>query len=119
MWQPNRGEMSALSSPDTEKSILGAILLNDDAYFEAAPLLRFEDFSLDSHRRIYARMAAMAGAGRPIDVVSLIEELRSANELAQVGDVGYVRSRPMQFTMVNRDMEFHREGSRRFRGETK
>lgn len=84
--------MSALSSPDTEKTILGAILLNDDAYFEAAPLLRYEDFSLDSHRRIYARMAAMAGAGKPITVGALIEELETAKELKQVGDTAYVSS---------------------------
>ena len=84
--------MSALASPDTEKSILGAILLNGDAYFEAAPLLRLEDFSLDSHRKIYGRMVALAGAGKPIDSRTLVEELQNAKELKAVGDVAYIAS---------------------------
>ena len=41
---------------EAERSILGAILLDNMAYNEAAENLRPDDFSLDSHRRIYSRM---------------------------------------------------------------
>src|ERR1039457_7559349 len=40
---------------DAEKTILGAILLDNAAHAEAAEKIDFEDFSLDSHRRIYMR----------------------------------------------------------------
>ncbi len=45
---------------EAERSILGAILLDNFAYNQAAEHLRIEDFSLDSHRRIYTRMVDLA-----------------------------------------------------------
>ena len=39
---------------DAERTILGAILLDNAAFYDASDKLRVEDFSLDSHRRIYA-----------------------------------------------------------------
>ena len=53
---------------DAERSILGAILLDNFAYNQAAEHLRIEDFSLDSHRRIYSRMVDLAESSRPIDM---------------------------------------------------
>jgi replicative DNA helicase len=73
-----------------ERSILGAILLDNLAYNEAAEHLRAEDFSLDSHRRIYSRMVDLAESSRPIDMITLIEELDRRKELEAIGDVGYV-----------------------------
>jgi replicative DNA helicase len=81
------------TSIDAEKSILGAILLDDKAYDEAAAAgLEAADFSLDSHRRIYQHMGALAAASRPIDLITLIEELGTHKELGAVGDFGYVSS---------------------------
>jgi replicative DNA helicase len=76
---------------DAERSILGAILLDKKAYDEAAALgLTASDFSLDSHRRIYSRMIELAESSRPIDLITLIEELKRHKELEAIGDVGYV-----------------------------
>ena len=80
------------ASVGVEKSILGAILLDNLAYYQAAEYLKIEDFSLDSHRRIYARMVDLAESQRPIDMITLIEELDCNKELQAVGDVGYVSS---------------------------
>ena len=52
---------------EAERSILGAILLDNFSYNQAAEHLKPEDFSLDSHRRIYARMMELAESSRPID----------------------------------------------------
>jgi replicative DNA helicase len=73
-----------------ERSILGAILLDNLAYNQAAEHLRAEDFSLDSHRRIYTRMIDLAESSRPIDMITLIEELDRRKELEAIGDAGYV-----------------------------
>ncbi|HYL16283.1 MAG TPA: replicative DNA helicase [Terriglobales bacterium] len=78
------------ASVQAERSILGAILLDNLAYNEAAEHLRAEDFSLDSHRRIYSRMVDLAESSRPIDMITLIEELDRRKELEAIGDVGYV-----------------------------
>jgi len=80
------------ASVEAERSILGAILLDNFAYNQAAEHLRTEDFSLDSHRRIYARMVDLAESSRPIDMITLIEELERNKELQAIGDVAYVSS---------------------------
>src|SRR5438128_11907714 len=97
---------------EAERSILGAILLDNLAYNQAAEHLRPEDFSLDSHRRIYSRMMDLAESSRPIDMITLIEELVCRRELEAVGDVRYVsglvdgvpdRPRFVHFIRVVRD----------------
>jgi replicative DNA helicase len=75
---------------EAERSILGAILLDNFAYNQAAEHLKPEDFSLDSHRRIYNRMVDLAESSRPIDMITLVEELDRRKELEAIGDVGYV-----------------------------
>src|ERR1700690_4383022 len=77
---------------EAERSILGAILLDNFAYNQAAEHLRIEDFSLDSHRRIYSRMVDLAESSRPIDMITLIEELDRHKDLQPIGDVGYISS---------------------------
>ena len=77
---------------EAEKSILGAILLDNFAYNQAAEHLRVEDFSLDSHRRIYSRMVDLSESSRPIDMITLIEELERHKDLQAIGDVAYVSS---------------------------
>jgi replicative DNA helicase len=80
------------ASTEVERSILGAILQDNFLYNEAAEHLRVEDFMLDSHRRIYQRMVDLAESSRPIDMITLVEELERHRDLQAVGDVGYVAS---------------------------
>src|ERR1700722_18048627 len=77
---------------EAERLILGAILSDNFAYNQAAEYLREEDFSLDSHRRIYSRMVDLAESSRPIDMITLIDELDRRKELQAIGDVAYVSS---------------------------
>jgi len=75
---------------EAERSILGAILLDNLAFNQAAEHLKPEDFSLDSHRRIYTRMVDLAESSRAIDLITLVEELDRRKELEAIGDVGYL-----------------------------
>ncbi|HEY1464090.1 MAG TPA: replicative DNA helicase [Terriglobales bacterium] len=75
---------------EAERSILGAILLDNFAYNEAAEHLKPEDFSLDSHRRIYTRMQDLAESSRSIDLITLVEELDRRKELQAIGDAAYI-----------------------------
>ena len=50
-----------------EMAILGAILLNNGHYQEAAGRIEAVDFSLDSHRRVFARMGELITAGAGVD----------------------------------------------------
>ncbi|GGH01405.1 replicative DNA helicase [Silvibacterium dinghuense] len=80
------------ASIDAERSILGAILLDNQAYNEAAEKIRAEDFALDSHQRIFSRMAELIDAGRALDIVTLSEELARRKEIESVGGVAYLAS---------------------------
>jgi replicative DNA helicase len=77
---------------DAEKTILGAILLDNAAHAEAAEKLQPDDFSLDSHRRIYLRMGELIDAQRAVDIVTLANELARCKEIEAVGGVAYLAS---------------------------
>ena len=77
---------------DAEKTILGAILLDNAAHAEAAEVLKPDDFSLDSHRRIYLRMSELTDTGRAVDIVTLANELARYKEVESVGGVAYLAS---------------------------
>ncbi|HXZ80945.1 MAG TPA: replicative DNA helicase [Terriglobales bacterium] len=80
------------ASVDAERAILGAILLDNDAYWHASASLRSDKLSLDSHRRIYARITEMLEQNRAVDIITLCEELRQQQQLEAVGGVAYVAS---------------------------
>ncbi len=79
---------------DAEKTILGAILLDNTAHSEAAERLEPDDFSLDSHRRIFQRMTDLRDSQRAVDIVTLAEELARYKEVEAVGGVAYLASLP-------------------------
>jgi replicative DNA helicase len=77
---------------DAEKTILGAILLDNAAHSEAAERIEPDDFSLDSHRRIFMRMSELMDAQRAVDIVTLSHELARYKEIEAVGGVAYLAS---------------------------
>jgi replicative DNA helicase len=77
---------------EAEKSVLGAILINNDAFNHAAELIDSRDFFRDAHRRIFDKMVALSERGDAIDLVTLKEELQRASELEQVGGPAYIAS---------------------------
>lgn len=80
------------ASIDAERAIIGAILLDNAAYDQAAAKIKAGDFSLDAHRRIFFRMCELSEAGKPIDFVTLTEQLGMHKEIEAVGGVAYVTS---------------------------
>jgi replicative DNA helicase len=79
-------------SMEAERSILGAILLDNSLYDQAAEHLTPDDFSLDAHRRIYSRMHDLQESGRPVDMITLVEELDRRKEVEAIGGVAYLSS---------------------------
>ncbi len=77
---------------DAEKTILGAILLDNAAHSEAAEKIDADDFSLDSHRRIFLRITELMNSQRAVDIVTLAEELARNKEVESVGGVAYLAS---------------------------
>jgi replicative DNA helicase len=82
--------MEALTHVDAEKTVLGCVLLDPVALYRVLPLLRAQDFSLDSHRRIYHAISDLAEAGKPVDDMTVTDALISKGQLDAVGGVGYL-----------------------------
>lgn len=77
---------------EAERSILGAILLDDKAVLTVFETLKPQDFYLDSHRRIFEKMLHLVSNSRPIDLVTLKDELMRSNELESIGGAAYLAS---------------------------
>lgn len=80
------------ASLDAERAIIGAVLLDNQCFDQAAAKIKAGDFSLDAHRRIFFRMCELSEAGKPIDFVTLTEQLGQHKEIEAVGGVVYVTS---------------------------
>src|SRR6187455_2041892 len=77
---------------EAEKSVLGAILIHNEAFNHAAELIDSRDFFRDAHRRIFDKMVALSERNDPIDFVTLREELGRSGELEEVGGPAYIAS---------------------------
>jgi replicative DNA helicase len=75
---------------EAEKSVLGAILLDNAAISEALGVLGASDFYRESHRQIFAHMVALSEAHEPIDAITLSDKLRGAGLLEQIGGPAYI-----------------------------
>ncbi len=80
------------ASLDTERFILGTILLNDTYYLQVAGSLEPDDFALEKHRRIFGRMKDLYEKGERIDRVTLADELIKQGQLESVDGLAYLVS---------------------------
>jgi replicative DNA helicase len=72
--------------------VLGAILINNQAFNQAAEVIDAEDFFRDAHRRIFHTMVALTDRSEPVDLVTLKDELVRSSELDEVGGPAYISS---------------------------
>jgi replicative DNA helicase len=77
---------------EAERSVLGAILVHNDAFNTAAQVIDSGDFYRDAHRRIFDRMVTLNERGAAIDFITLKEELSRGGDLEHVGGPAYVAS---------------------------
>ncbi|CAM5215122.1 Replicative DNA helicase OS=Ureibacillus acetophenoni OX=614649 GN=SAMN05877842_105184 PE=3 SV=1 [Ureibacillus acetophenoni] len=75
---------------EAEQSVLGAIFLDPTALITASEILIPEDFYRISHQKIFKTMLFLSDHGKPIDLVTVTEELSSKKELEDVGGLSYL-----------------------------
>src|SRR6187551_1563780 len=75
---------------DLEEAVLGAIMLEKNAFDTVAEILKPECFYVEGHQRIFRCMQNLAQKSQPIDILTVVEELRSKEELEMVGGAYYV-----------------------------
>lgn len=73
-----------------EMSVLGGVLLENEALNKALEILRPEDFYRESHRKIFEALIELSENGEPADLVTLTAALQKRGELETVGGSGYL-----------------------------
>jgi replicative DNA helicase len=80
----------AFEAPEAERALLGALLRWPEALCEVAPDLRADDFHSDAHRRLYRTIVSRWDAGKPIDLVTIADDLKAAGDVANIGGYAYL-----------------------------
>ncbi|MDQ5850333.1 MAG: replicative DNA helicase [Pseudomonadota bacterium] len=77
-------------SIEAEQSLLGALLLDNQAFDRVADLITGEDFYRDDHRRIWRHVSKLIGANRPADVVTVNESVEASEDKDKTGGGAYL-----------------------------
>ncbi|MGM9986854.1 MAG: replicative DNA helicase [Bacillaceae bacterium] len=75
---------------EAEQAVIGAILIDPNAFTTASELLLPPDFYRVAHQKIFEAILSLNEQGEPIDLVTLTTQLADKNELEEVGGVSYL-----------------------------
>src|SRR5688500_8601593 len=75
---------------EAEQSVLGGVLIDNQAFHKVVDLLSPEDFYRPAHGKIYAAMCELAGKSEPIDVVTLTAKMKEMGFYEEVGGAAYL-----------------------------
>ncbi|MEC7643601.1 MAG: replicative DNA helicase [Pseudomonadota bacterium] len=81
---------SAPHSIEAEQSVLGGLMLDNDAWDKVSGLIIAQDFYHRAHRLIFTAMQSLADSSQPMDLVTVSEELEANTELDAVGGFAYL-----------------------------
>jgi replicative DNA helicase len=77
---------------EAEQSILGGILIENEALHKVMEILNVDDFYRDAHQRIFNAIVDLSERGEPADLITLMNELRKLNQLDSIGGASYLAS---------------------------
>ena len=75
---------------EMEKAVLGALMIDRDAYMEVCNLLRVESFYEPRNQMIYEAIVKLSAEESPVDVLTITDKLGKMGKLEEVGGPGYV-----------------------------
>ena len=91
---------------DVEMAVLGAMLLEKGAIAKVIEILDDSSFYKPAHQRIFAGMIALFERSEPVDLITLIEELRRRGELEKIGGEYYLTELTTRVTTAA-NVEYH------------
>ncbi len=77
-------------SREAEEAVIGAVLINPEAYYDVAQFLRPDDFYIHRHRWVWEAFTRLQERRMPIDFLTVVEELDQIGQLAEVGGPAYL-----------------------------
>jgi replicative DNA helicase len=75
---------------EAEQSVLGAILLDNEAINHALETITAEDFYREAHREVFRAMADLSDHSQPVDAITLTDALRTRGKLEMIGGAAYI-----------------------------
>ena len=75
---------------DFEEAVLGALMIEKDAYSVVSEILRPESFYDHRHQLLYKAITTLAMRQQPIDILTVAEQLRTTGELEEAGGPFYI-----------------------------
>jgi replicative DNA helicase len=78
------------SSAETEQAVIGSILMDKDEMMNVADILVPDDFYQSEYRMIYQAMVQINSEGRPVDLVTVHEQLKSMNVPPEVSSLDFM-----------------------------
>ncbi len=75
---------------ESEKSVLGALMLDKDAIIKVADLITSADFYTPNHSKIFEAIFELFEKGEPIDILSVSKKLKDENQLIEIGGSAYL-----------------------------
>ncbi|ATV39203.1 replicative DNA helicase [Prevotella intermedia] len=75
---------------DIEKVVLGALMIDSDAFTVVSEMIRPETFYDPRHQKIYGAIQALNLHEKPVDIMTVAEELKRSGELEEVGGPAYI-----------------------------
>jgi replicative DNA helicase len=91
---------------ELEETVLGALMLEKDAVIAILDLLKPESFYKESHQKVYAAIMNLSLEEKPIDIMTVTEELRRRKELENVGGAFYITQLTSRVTSAAH-IEYH------------
>ncbi|MCX5885440.1 MAG: replicative DNA helicase [Proteobacteria bacterium] len=77
---------------DAEQSVLGGVLVENEAFNKVLEYITQEDFYREAHRKIFLGMVELFNKNEPVDLITLTEVLKKRNHLEDVGGAAYLAS---------------------------
>ena len=75
---------------EVEEAVLGALMLERDAYVTVADIIDTASFYKEEHQKIYEAIKKLSGKEKPVDLLMVTQELKDRNQLDEVGGPGYI-----------------------------
>ncbi|CAI3698954.1 Replicative DNA helicase [Clostridium neonatale] len=83
-------ERALPNSVETEQTLLGCVINDTSKFIEVDDLLSESDFYLNRHKKIYRAIKELINKGDQVDLITLIEHLKTKNELSECGGPSYL-----------------------------
>jgi replicative DNA helicase len=77
-------------SREAEEAVVGAVLINPEAYYDVAQFLQADDFYIHRHKWIWEAFTRLHEQRTPVDMLTLSDELESVGQLAELGGPAYL-----------------------------